>query len=116
MRRRWPWGNAIPNAFPQGGRRSTTGREGEAQDRGNHCDCTGNWSLSPGQTGTSPGRKAETFQPPIPGANIEKAYQDRYALAPRSGAGSPPVQWYNLRPLFTYADLGINTYPEPRPN
>lgn len=66
--------------------------------------------------GPAPDGKRKPSSPPIPGANIEKAYQDRYALAPRSGAGSPPVQWLNLRPLFTFADLGINTYPEPRPN
>jgi hypothetical protein len=36
----------------------------------------------------------------MPGMDIEKVYQDRYTLAPPSRAGSPPVQWYNLRPLF----------------
>ena len=38
--------------------------------------------------------------PSMPGMDIEKAWQDRYTLAPPSGAGSPPVQWYNWRPLF----------------
>src|SRR3954469_18033364 len=38
--------------------------------------------------------------PSMPGTDIKKAYQDRYTLAPPSRAGSPPVQWYNLRPLF----------------
>jgi hypothetical protein len=36
----------------------------------------------------------------MPGMDIEKAYQDRYTLAPPSRAGLPPVQWYNLRPRF----------------
>ena len=30
--------------------------------------------------------------PSMPAMDIEKAYQDRYTLAPRSGAGSKPVQ------------------------
>ena len=38
--------------------------------------------------------------PSMPGVDIEKAYQDRYTLAPPPKAGSTPVQWYTLPPLF----------------
>jgi hypothetical protein len=36
----------------------------------------------------------------MPGLDVEQPYQDRDTLAPHSGVGSPPVQWYTLRPLF----------------
>jgi hypothetical protein len=36
----------------------------------------------------------------MPRWDIEKAYQDRYTLAPPAKARSPPVQWYTLSSLF----------------
>jgi len=37
----------------------------------------------------------------MPVMDIEKAYQDRYTLAPRSRRHRP-AQWYTLQPLFIY--------------